>query len=500
VDPAGEPPPTTNGPKRSLQSATLVGAVWSNLSYVGTKILTALYLGVLARLLVPAEFGAFAAILVFISVIELTSDLGMKATVVYEQEEGFSRRLDTAFSLNVAMAVLLSAIGVLLAPLVAGFFRLEDHTDLFRLAALNPLIKGFGNIHDALLLRGMSFERRIKPELAMVTTRAAVAIPLAAVGVGTESLVIGMLAGTAVWSVLQWRITTFRPRLTLDKSIARSMASYSSGAVALSGLAAIGTRLDIIVIGRALGDRALGLYSVAARVPELLIDSVAWNLSLVAFPALARKRIADQEGLPSATAKLMRYYALFAAPLAAGLAVLAGPLVVTLFGSQWRGAAGVATAMAVFTGIGASAYPLGDVFKATGKQRVLVILSVAQMPLAAATIILVAPAGIVAVAWVRVAFVTLQATLLMILVSRNLRTSPRTFLAAVAPAGAAAAGVALGSGAVRLAWPELSFGPLVVGALAGFAGGVAALRLLAPGMFGELSGLVTARTGPRQVA
>jgi hypothetical protein len=96
--------------------------------------------------------------------------------------------------------------------------------------------------------------------------------------------------------------------------------------------------------------------------------------------------------------------------------------------------------------------------------------------------------------------VTLQATLLMILVSRNLRTSPRTFLAAVAPAGAAAAGVALGSGAVRLAWPELSFGPLVVGALAGFAGGVAALRLLAPGMFGELSGLVTARTGPRQVA
>ena len=97
-----------NSAKRSLQSATLVGAVWSNLSYVGTKVLTALYLAVLARLLVPSEFGAFAAILVFISIIELTSDLGMKATVVYEQEEGFSRRLDTAFTVNVAMAVLLS--------------------------------------------------------------------------------------------------------------------------------------------------------------------------------------------------------------------------------------------------------------------------------------------------------------------------------------------------------------------------------------------------------
>jgi lipopolysaccharide exporter len=489
-----------NSAKRSLQSATLVGAVWSNLSYVGTKVLTALYLAVLARLLVPSEFGAFAAILVFISIIELTSDLGMKATVVYEQEEGFSRRLDTAFTVNVVMAVLLSVAGVLLSPLVAEFFRLEDHTDLFRLAALNPLVKGFGNIHDALLLRGMSFQRRIRPELAMVTTRAAVAIPLAVAGVGTESLVIGMLAGTAVWTALQWRITPFRPRLTFDRSIARSMAGYSSGAVALSGLAAVGTRLDIIVIGRVLGDRALGLYSVAARVPELLIDSVAWNLSLVAFPALARKRVADQEGLPGATAKLMRYYALFAAPLAAGLAVLAGPLVVTLFGPQWREAAGVATAMAVFTGIGASAYPLGDVFKATGKQRLLVTISLAQMPLAVATIILVAPAGIVAVAWVRVGFVTSQATLLLILVSRELRTSPRTFLAAIGPAGAAAAGVALGAGAVRLAWPDLSLAPLVVGAVAGFAGGLVALRLFAPGMFAEVSGLFTARARLRQAA
>jgi lipopolysaccharide exporter len=342
-----------------LQRATVHGLFWSNLSYLGTKVITALYLAVLARLLVPSEFGVFAAILVFISVIELVSDLGMKATVIYEQEEGYSERLNTAFTLNVCVAVLLSLAGVLLAPVIAGFFRLEEHTDLFRLASLNPLLKGLGNVHDALLLREMAFGRRIRPELAMVATRAAVAIPLAAAGTGTESLVIGMLAGTAVWSALQWVVSPFRPRLNLDRTVVRTMAGYSSGAMALNGIAALGTRMDVIVVGRVLGERALGLYTIGSRIPELLIDSVAWNLSLVAFPALARKRVADHDGLATATAKLIRYYTLFAAPLAVGLAVLAGPLVVTVFGAQWTDAAGVASAMALFTGIASIGYPLG---------------------------------------------------------------------------------------------------------------------------------------------
>jgi lipopolysaccharide exporter len=474
----------------SLKRAAVVGAAWSNFSFVGTKLITLLYLALLARLLAPEEFGAFAAILVYITVIELMSDMGMKATVIYEQEEGVSERVESAFTVNLVLAASLTVIGVLLAPVVAGFFRLEEHTDLFRLASLNPLLKGAGNIHDSLLLRGMAFGRRMWPEVAMVVTRAAVAVPLAAAGLGADSLVIGLLAGTGVWTAVLWKMTRFRPGFRIDREIVRSMASYGGGAVALQGIAAIGTRLDVVVIGRMLGERALGLYSVAFRIPELLIESVMWNLSLVAFPALSRKRVADRQGLPRATAMLMRYYTLFAGPLAAGLAVLAPPLVVTVFGSQWVGAGGVASAIAVFTGIASIALPLGDVFKATGKQRVLVALSLAQMPLAVGAMILAAPYGIVAVAWVRVATVTFQTTLLLILVSRELRTTPRLFFAAAGPAAAAVLGVVLGAGVVRIAWPDLAAGPLVAGTAAGSMGAVLALRLLAPGTFHELRSLL----------
>jgi lipopolysaccharide exporter len=472
-----------------LQKRTLVGAVWSNLSYLGSKSVSAISLAVLARLLIPEDFGVFAAVAVYVSLIELTSDLGMKATVVYEQEKDFSERVQTAFTLNLILAGLFSAIGVLLSPVIAGFFRIEEHADLFRLASLNPLLKGVGNIHDSLLLRGMEFGKRIKPDLTAVLTRAAVAIPLAAVGVGPASLVIGLLAGTTLWSAMQWRLTRFRPRFTLNVRIVRSMASYGSGAAALTAVAAVGTRLDILVIGRVLGERALGLYSVAFRVPELLIESVAWNLSLVAFPALSKKRLEDRAGLPRATARLMRYHSLFALPLAAGLAVLSGPLVVTLFGDEWRDAVEVTAAIAVFSGIASIAYPLGDVFKAIGKQRVLVAMALIQMPLGLGAIILVAPAGIAAVAWVRVASVALQAVLLVIIVSRVLETRATLFLKATGPALAMASGVVLGAGAVRIAWPELSVGPLVGGAVAGLICGLGVLRLSAPTMFGELKQL-----------
>jgi hypothetical protein len=121
-----------------------------------------------------------------------------------------------------------------------------------------------------------------------------------------------------------------------------------------------------------------------------------------------------------------------------------------------------------------------------------------QLPIAVTTIILVAPLGIAAVAWVRVAAVTSQVTLLLILVSRELRTSVRAFLAALMPAAVTAGGVAVGAGAVRLAWPDLSLGPLALGTVSGAGTGLLALRLFAGGTLRDLKEIMGARTRPRE--
>lgn len=463
----------------SWGQSTRHGLLWAGASLLGNKAVNFVSVMVLARLLAPAEFGVVAAVVIFLSFIELGSDLGMKATVVYEQEEGVTARVQSAFTLNLIIAVTLTAIGVLCAPLVAQFFGVEGKEDLFRLGALSLLFVGLGNIHDALLVREMDFKRRTVPQIAQAAVRAGVSIGLALAGLEAEALVIGMLAGSAAWTLVQWTLSPLRPTFELDMGIVRGMASYGSAAAVLEVLALVSYRADAVIVGRVLGERALGLYTIAFRVPELAIETVAWNTSEVAFPALARKRAIDRGDLARSTMRLLRFQALYALPVAAGLAMVATPLIVVLFSSKWSAAGGVTAAIAVKAGITAVVFPLGDVFKALGRQRVLIALSAIQLPIMVATIVAVAPAGIVTVAWARAGFTAVLGMIQIGLVLRALGSDAGALVGALRPALVTAAGVLAGGGAVALAFNGSDVAELLLGAAAGGAVGLLAARLFA---------------------
>ena len=474
----------------SWGEATRKGIIWSTASFLGGRALTFLSIVVLARLLTPNEFGIVAAVTIFLSLLDVVSDIGMKATVVYEQQHGITDRVQTAFTVNLAVATILTGAGVLLAPVIAQFFSLQEHADLFRLASLNLLLTGVGNVHDALLLRDLDFRRRIIPDLARGIVRGVVSIVLALSGMNAAALVIGMLAGTAAWTALQWTLTPFRPTLSFDAATARSMAAYGSGAAMLATVPGVAGTIQLAVIGRVLGEHALGLYTVAKRLPELVIEMVAFNVSRVAFPALARKRATAEQELGDATLAILRYQALYAGPAGAGLAVLAAPLVVVLFSSKWEDAAGVLTALAVVSTVGSIAYPLGDLLQAVGKQWLLVALNLVELPFMITGTVLLAPQGIVAVAWLVAGGAVIFTAGMMVIVSRERGVAISAVLAAARPGIVAAAGVTIGAGAVRLAWPDLSVGPLVAGILAGAASGAIFLRLFVPGILSEVATVV----------
>ena len=458
---------------------------------------------VLARLLAPSEFGLVAAVVVFLSFIELGSDLGMKATVVYEQEEGVTARVQSAFTVNLIIAVVLTGVAVLCAPLVASFFGAEEHVELFRLGALSLLFVGLGNIHDALLLREMDFKRRTVPQIVRAAVRAVVSIGLAFAGYGAESLVIGLLVGSAAWTLAQWILSPLRPTFELDLGIVRGMAAYGGAASLLEVLSVANARADAAIVGRVLGGQALGLYTIAFRVPELAIETVAWNTSQVAFPALSRKRAIDQGDLARSTMRLLRFQALYALPVAAGLAMVATPLIVVLFSSKWAAAGGVAAAIAVKTGIAAVVFPLGDVFKALGRQRVLVILGAIQLPILIATIVLVAPAGIVTVAWARAGFTAVLGTVQIGFVLRAIDSDVRTLLRALRPALVTATGVLIGAGAAKLTIDGSYLVELLTWSAAGAAAGLLAARLFAfdalHELLDQLRKLRAAQTEPQPV-
>jgi PST family polysaccharide transporter len=476
------------------------GVVWSTLGFGISRGLSFVSLLVLTRLLAPRQFGLVAAVTVVIGVIELTSDLGMSATVIYEQENTVGERVEVAFTLNMMLAVVMAGVGVLLAPLVAGFFHASHHVGLFRLAMLDVFFTGLGVIHNALLLRDLRLNLRTIVQVASAIVRAGVGVALALLGFGAASIVWGLVIGTVCSVTALWLVTGFRPRLRFDRRIAGSMLSFGVAASLFEFLDQAVLQIDTAVVGRVLGQRALGLYSVAFRIPTLVLENIAAQVSLVAFPALARKRAIDSAGVGEATRRLVRYQALYALPLAAGMAVEARPIVETVFSSKWLGATGVFAAVSVMSGISAAGFPLGDALKALGRQRLLVLLTLIQFPLLLATIISVAPYGIAAVAWARTGGMVFWVWLMAVAAARAMNLSTYRTITAMGPGAAVAAAVVAAAGAVRL-WSHLPAIPEMLAALvAGGAGALAALALFAPTTFVEFRReALSARTGLRNV-
>jgi PST family polysaccharide transporter len=249
------------------------------------------------------------------------------------------------------------------------------------------------------------------------------------------------------------------------------MAAYGGAASLLEVLSVANNRADAVIVGRVLGEGALGLYTIAFRVPELAIETVAWNTSQVAFPALSRKRAIDRGDLARSTMRLLRFQALYALPVAAGLAMVATPLIVVLFSSKWAAAGGVTAAIAVKTGIAAVVFPLGDVFKALGRQRVLVVLGAIQLPILIATI----------------GFTALLGTVQIGFVLRAVGSDVPELLRALRPALVTATGVVIGAGAVALAFDGSDLAELLAGVAAGGAAGLLAARLFAFDALRELA-------------
>jgi PST family polysaccharide transporter len=223
-------------------------------------------------------------------------------------------------------------------------------------------------------------------------------------------------------------------------------------------LAAVSANVDYLFVGRVLGPAALGLYSIAFRLPDLLVMNLSLVAGRVLFPAFAA---VARDALGGAYLLAFRYTMLFAIPLAAGLAALAEPVILALFGDRWEGSVDALRVLSVYSLFLTVNIPAGTVYKATGRPQVLLLLGLPRLVLLVAGLALFTDEGIVAVAACQAVTAALVAVLSTVLAGRLLAVRHGALagevwapLLAAAPAAAALAALA---GALP-PWPALLTG------------------------------------------
>lgn len=360
-----------------LVRTTTRSTLWSYGATYGGKALMFVTQIILLLLLTETDFGVVALGLTVIAFLEVMQDLGIGSAVVYENDESVA---NTAFWLGLIVALSLFGLTWISAPLIASTFLQNNPT-------VTPIIRALGfsfplfalrNIHDALLRKRLQFKRRFVPDLTQMLSKGIISIGLALAGFGAWSLVWGQLAGSACGVVAYWIVNPWRPALTFDRTVQRSLLRFGTGIVVINGLSVVLAQFDYLMVGRYLGEKQLGIYRSAFTLTDLMVMQVCVALASVLYPVYARLRN-DREGLQQGFFIASRYVALVTVPLSLGIALVAEPFVLTLLSERWIATIPIMRLIAIYTLFLSLGYNVGDVYKARNQARILTILSLIRL-------------------------------------------------------------------------------------------------------------------------
>ncbi len=361
---------------RPLSRATVRGAAWNYVGFVLAKGLTFISTVILARLLAPEDFGLLALGLTLTNYLDVLNDLGIGQSVIYLRDRG-RKVSDVAFGVNLGVGVALTLIGVAIAPLAARFYDEPKVTGIMLVLAPTFFIASFGSIQDARMRRDLDFRRRLLGEVARTGTKGVASIALALAGFGVWSLVLGQVVGVCFGALVYWFLDDWRPRFVRDRELTRSIIGFGAR-VTLLGLLLVATAtVDYIIVGRRLGTVALGFYSLAFRLPSLVIQQSCTIFSQAVFPAFSQVQD-DPSALRRGLLRSTRAVAAITVPASVVMAVGADEIVAVLFGPTWASAAPVLGLVSIYTMLLSLTHHDHDVYKAVGRPGIFVWILLGQ--------------------------------------------------------------------------------------------------------------------------
>ncbi len=449
--------PATEAPRapQELERSASRGLAYAGARFMIERSVVFVATLVLARLLTPDEFGVVAFSLAVMNYFDAVTDLGLGAALVYRSDAREQRIASTAFWIGLIGASGLAVLLWFVAPLFASFGPGQETVWLLRVLSLQFPLSALGKVHEYRIRASLDFKKLVQPFAVSTFVKGAAAVVAAALGAGVWSLVIGQLVGTFVRSIWLWRVESWHPRPVFSRSATPSLLKFGAGIVAVEILGQIAKSFDYLVVGAKIGATALGFYFLAFRLPELVVLGMFQVANEVLFPFYARLRESSTHGsndeLRDGYVRTVRLAAAVALPAGLGMAALALPLVLVLYGPEWRPSAAPLAFVAVWAALASLATLPGVVFKATGRSWLLTFTSVLQIAVLLPAVWIAASHGIAAVAAAQVIEKVISLSILGVFVGRVLRIPWYTTFTAAAPLllpSAAMAGLVYGVGLV----------------------------------------------------
>jgi len=408
------------------------GVKWTFLGNTGSHILQFLFGIALARLLVPADFGAIVTVQAFTGFVGMLAAGGLGQSLIRAKnapEEDFY----AVFTLQLLMGVLIYAAFYLLAPLVGSYFDNPLYTDLLRVTAISFVIRPFASIRFAWLNRAMQFSKRSVIELTVGLLTGVVSVFMAWSGMGVWSLVFSGLVGALATNVLLSFIVPLRLQLRWHIETVRKHSRYGAKITASELINYIKEQSVYLMVSKTAGPVALGLLTRGeslARMPNRFITPATGP---VVFRAMSKVQD-DLDQTKYLFYRTITLLTVYISPLLVGLMWLAEPLVHLLYGDKWMQAALPMQIMAIAGFILPIGRPSSLVLQAQDKLNQEMVVQAAALVVGVTACYIGLQWGLVGVAWGIVVTHAVSMGLLYVRAQRVVKASAMDLLLALRPA------------------------------------------------------------------
>lgn len=435
-----------------LSTQAVQSTFWAYGSFVSGKLLVFVSTIILARILVPEHFGLMAICLIAIQYLDILNGFGVGSALI-QRRDRIEEAANAALVVGTLSGLGLFALAWVFAPALATFFREDDVTSLFRTLAIVIPISAIGAVPSALIQRSLRFKAKFVPDMGRSLAKGSLSIVLAWQGFGVWSLVYGQIAGEVVATVILLILARWRPTLKFDREVTRGILKFGGNIIGVGIAGALVTNVDYLLVGRILGAAALGYYTIAYRIPELVIRNTNFVIARVAFPLLSQVQ-ADADRLRHVYGTMLRYVSIFAFPAGVGLALVAPAFIHTFYTSRWESSIPVMQLVAIALAVSAVGHLPGIIYKAINRPEILNQLSFLKLIATVLVLWFAIRWGITGVAAGQVALAAVFVVVDSIVVSRVLGFPARRMIQAITPALIATGAMALVAGSLILVTPD----------------------------------------------
>ncbi len=340
---------------------------------VVTRTLALVKIAILARILLPAQFGIYGIASLILGFLETLTETGINIFLI-QQKENINEYIDSAWVVSIIRGFIVGIAIFILAPFIATYFNSPKAEFILYLVSIVPIIRGFINPLCVKYQKSLEFNKQFYYDSSIFFVDAFFAILLGVITKSENSLVYAMIISTLLEVVMSFIYFKPTPKFIFQKEKTLKVINRGKWITGAGIANYLFQNLDDIVVGKILGTNSLGIYQQAYKISTLPVTEVGEVFNKVTFPIYVNLKD-DVKRLNKAFIKTLFIICLFVIPF--GFFVFRFPVAIIRFtlGENWLSAVPVLQLLAVYGSIKAISNSFFSLFLGIGKQEVVTYIT-----------------------------------------------------------------------------------------------------------------------------